>query len=140
MNKHTGWIVLDTNVLVSWFLAKDSVAGQVAVQVVRAKKLLASQKSLQELADVLARSKFDRYSTIEQRKQFLRLVGHASTIVPIIQRLRACRDPKDDKFLELAVNGQADRILTGDRDLLALHPFRGITILSPADYLAQSGL
>ena len=49
--------------------------------------------------------------------------------------IRACRDPKDDKFLEVAVHGSADVIVTGDSDLLDLHPFRGIAILTPADYL-----
>lgn len=51
--------------------------------------------------------------------------------------VRACRDPKDDKFLSLAVSGGADLILTGDKDLLDLHPFRGIAIVSPQQYLAS---
>ena len=42
-----------------------------------------------------------------------------------------CRDPKDDKFLELALNGKATHIVSGDEDLLVLHPFRGIPILTP---------
>lgn len=58
-------------------------------------------------------------------------------IVAVEQPVRACRDPKDDKFLEAAVNGRADVLVTGDRDLLDLHPFRGIAILTPADYLAR---
>jgi predicted nucleic acid-binding protein len=49
--------------------------------------------------------------------------------------IRACRDPRDDKFLEVAVNGRADAIVTGDQDLLVLNPFQGIPILSPAGYL-----
>jgi len=48
-----------------------------------------------------------------------------------------CRDPKDDKFLELALNGRADAIITGDADLLALHPWREVAIVSPADYLRR---
>jgi putative PIN family toxin of toxin-antitoxin system len=52
--------------------------------------------------------------------------------------IRACRDPRDDKFLEVAVHGRADLIVTGDTDLLALHPFRGISILTPAEYVAQT--
>ena len=46
-----------------------------------------------------------------------------------------CRDAKDDKFLEVAVNGKADYLITGDRDLLVLHPFREIQIVSPATFL-----
>ncbi|MDE2844360.1 MAG: putative toxin-antitoxin system toxin component, PIN family [Chloroflexota bacterium] len=45
-----------------------------------------------------------------------------------------CRDPKDDKFLELAVSGQASHIVSGDQDMLELHPFRGIPVLSPRSF------
>jgi predicted nucleic acid-binding protein len=48
-----------------------------------------------------------------------------------------CRDPRDDKFLEAAVNGHADVLVSGDKDLLQLHPFRGIAILTPSDYLER---
>jgi predicted nucleic acid-binding protein len=51
--------------------------------------------------------------------------------------VHACRDPRDDKFLEVAVNGRADLIITGDRDLLALHSFMGVAIISPAAYLSR---
>jgi len=52
--------------------------------------------------------------------------------VQITERIVACRDPKDDKFLELAATGRADVIVSGDADLLALGPFRGILIVDPA--------
>ncbi len=90
-----------------------------------------------ELADVLARPKFDPYMTVDERREFLRLFDRIAERVPIIHVVRACRDPKDDKFLELAVNGAAQLIITGDGDLLALHPFRGIDILTPAHYLTR---
>ena len=53
----------------------------------------------------------------------------------ISERIAACRDPTDDKFLELAVNGRADLIISGDADLLALNPFRDIAIVTPADFV-----
>jgi putative PIN family toxin of toxin-antitoxin system len=86
---------------------------------------------------VLARPKLDHYLTLKMRQEFLLELGEIAELVPVIQRIRACRDSRDDKFLELAVNGEADLILTGDRDLLALNPFRGISIESPAEYLAK---
>jgi len=55
--------------------------------------------------------------------------------VPTIQLIRECRDPKDDKFLEVALNGRADVIVTGDEDLLAMNPWREIVIATPANYL-----
>ena len=57
--------------------------------------------------------------------------------MPIVLTVRACRDPGDDKFLEVAVNGRADLVIPGDRDLLALDPFIGVSILTPAAYLAR---
>jgi len=83
------------------------------------------------------RSKFDRYVSREARAIFLSQIGTVAELVPIIQLVRACRDPKDDKFLEVALNGRADVIITGDKDLLRMHPWRGIEILAPADYLRR---
>ncbi len=56
--------------------------------------------------------------------------------VQITETVQACRDPDDDKILELAVNGGGDYIVTGDDDLPVLNPFRGIAIVSPAELLA----
>ena len=92
---------------------------------------------MQELADVLAETKFDRYLTVEQRLQFIRLIASIAEHVPIIHPVRECRDPKDDKFLEVALNGRTDLIVTGDADLLAMHPWRGIAIVTAAEYLRR---
>jgi uncharacterized protein len=58
-------------------------------------------------------------------------------LVTITERIAACRDPRDDKFLELAVSGHADLIVSGDRDLLALNPFREIPIVTPATFVQE---
>ncbi len=60
----------------------------------------------------------------------------AAEAVTTVEVVTACRDPTDDKFLELAINGRADVVITGDRDLLVLHPFRGIPIVSPATFIS----
>jgi len=57
-------------------------------------------------------------------------------MVPIVYKVHDCRDPKDNKFLEVAVNGEADVMVTGDEDLLVLNPYRGIRIVSPSAYVA----
>jgi predicted nucleic acid-binding protein len=59
--------------------------------------------------------------------------------VPVTEHVAVCRDPKDDLVLEAAINGAAICVISGDDDLLALSPFRGILILQPTDYLAQYG-
>jgi putative PIN family toxin of toxin-antitoxin system len=96
-----------------------------------------SSATLEELADVLSHSGFDRYVSVDDRQEFIRLFARVAEVVPITLRIRACRDPDDGKFLELAVNGSADTIVTGDQDLLALDPFRGIPVVTPARYLGR---
>ena len=72
-------------------------------------------------------------STHSQRERFLGRFVRDAEIVEIRERVRACRDPKDDEVLEAAVNGLADCVVTGDADLLALDPFRGIRIQTPSE-------
>ena len=128
-------VVVDTNVLISRLLLPGSVPARAVSQVVRHGQMLMSEATLEELAQVLARRKFDPYLTVAERQQFLRLLGHIAELIPIARAIRRCRDPRDDKFLELAFSGDADVIVSGDRDLLDLHPFEGVVICSPADYL-----
>lgn len=128
-------IVVDTNALVSRLLLPASVPAQAVRMAVDTSILLVAEATMNELADVLARPKFDRYISLEDRQQFLRLLGRLAELVPIVYPVHACRDPRDDKFLEVALNGKAELILTGDADLLALNPRQGIAIVSPADYL-----
>jgi putative PIN family toxin of toxin-antitoxin system len=130
--------VLDTNILISRLLLPSGTAGQAVDRALAAGVLLASTETLAELADVLGRPKFDRYVSHEDRRQFIRLLGGVTRVIAITHRIAACRDPRDDKFLDVALAGEADAIVTGDRDLLALHPFHGIAILSPPDFLTAA--
>jgi putative PIN family toxin of toxin-antitoxin system len=99
--------------------------------------LLVSDKTLAELAEVLARPRFDRYASRDDRKHFVRLLGGVSRVVPIVHRVGACRDPRDDKFLHVALNGEAHALTSGDGDRLALLPFHGTPILNRAQFLAS---
>lgn len=128
--------VLDTNVLVSRLLAPRGVAAQAVDRVLEDGVLLFSEATLDELAAVLGRAKFDPYVLREERQQFVRLLGGVSRIIMITHQLQACRDPQDDKFLDVALCGGAIAILTGDLDLLALDPFHGVRIVTPAACLA----
>ena len=131
--------VLDTNVLVSALLFEGSKPGQAVRRALRIGIVLASTDTLDELARVLEREKFSRYITREERDAFLAaLVKRVELVEPTVS-VRVCRDPDDDKFLELAVAGEADLLVSSDRDLLDLHPFRTIAILTPAEFLEQEG-
>lgn len=101
--------------------------------------ILASTTTFAELARTLERPKFDRYVSLAARHEFLGFIHLTSRFVEINRLIRACRDPADDKFLDVAVNGGADLIVTGDADLLVLHPFEGVEIVTPAAYLARIG-
>jgi putative PIN family toxin of toxin-antitoxin system len=92
---------------------------------------------MSELADVLLRKKLDHYAGREVRQDFLKRLASAAEFIPIAQVVQECRDHGDDKFLELALNGRADVIITGDADLLRMHPWRGVAMLSPVDCLKR---
>lgn len=130
-------LVIDNNLWVSRLLMPGGTAAKAVDHGLAWGLPLMSQDTLLELSDVLARDKFDRYVSREDRQQFLRLLGGIVRVVPITRRIAACRDPKDDKFLDVALNGEARVILTGDRGLLALHPFHGIEIVGPAEFLGR---
>ncbi len=130
-------VVVDTNLFVSAIVLPLSVPRKAVNKVLDQGVLLVSEATMTELAEVLSRSKFDPYCGIEDRMLFLGQLRSTADFVPIIQLVRACRDANDDKFLEVALNGKADLILSGDADLLAMNPWRGIAILSPADYLKR---
>jgi putative PIN family toxin of toxin-antitoxin system len=129
--------VTDTNVLVSAVIFPNSVPRQALRKALHCGILLFSDSTLNELKTVLFRSKIDRYVTREERAVFLAQLESVAEMVPTVQIVRECRDPKDDKFLEVALNGRADVIITGDVDLLRMHPWREIEILTPADYLKK---
>jgi putative PIN family toxin of toxin-antitoxin system len=128
-------VVVDTNVLISALLAGNSIPGLALTKAEDSGQLLASAATLSEIEEVLRRPKFARYLSIETRTEFLARYRAVTRLVRISSHIQACRDPRDDKFLEVAVYGKADLILTGDTDLLALNPFREVRILSPAEYL-----
>jgi putative PIN family toxin of toxin-antitoxin system len=131
-------IVLDTNTLVSRLLMPGGTAARAVDLAITRHRVLMSDATFTELARVLSRPKFDRYVTVEERQQFIRHLGSLVEMLPIVRRVQACRDPKDDALLELALNGEASHIVTGDADLLVLHPWQGVEILKPVDWLALS--
>ena len=130
-------IVLDTNVLISGALSSTSTPARALERSIRDGQLLASTATLRELMEKLLSPKFDRYLSRDKRDPLLLRLAPLVEIVEVVQLVRASRDPKDDKFLEVALNGRADVVVTGDGDLLGLDPFRGIAILTPAAYLER---
>ena len=127
--------VFDTNAIISAMLSKTAMPGVGLARAYGAGEILVSVSLMRELHDVLSRPKFDRYVTPSERERFLGLLLRDAHLVEVTESIRACRDPKDDQVLELAVCGRADWIIIGDADLLVLDPFRSIRIVTPTDFL-----
>lgn len=130
-------VVVDTNVSVSALLLPRSTPRRAFVRCLEAGRLLVSASTVAELDEVLRRRKFDSYLREEERLAFLATMIREAEVVNVTQVITECRDPKDNKFLELAISGAASHILTGDADLLAMHPFRGVAVLTPQDFLDE---
>lgn len=135
MPKRSGRYVFDTNTLVSAILIRNSAPGDALRWVLREGTLLASPDTLDELSDALGRKKFDRYVTAEEREEFFHAFIERVELVEPTELLTVCRDPKDNKFLELAVEGSARVIVSGDHDLLILDPFGAIRTMTAAALL-----
>jgi uncharacterized protein len=127
--------VLDANVIVSASLIKEGKARKALDKAQAQGLVLMSVSVLVELEEVLARPKFDKYITITERKLFLAGLVKTVQFVEIEEIVNICRDSKDDKYLELAANGKATCIISGDEDLLILNPFRDVPILTVQAFL-----
>ena len=128
-------VVIDTGVAVSALLLPQSISRLAIDLALSTCLLLVSTATIAELEEVLRRPKFNRYFNEAQRLEFLAALTRQAVVVEATSSVTECRDPKDNKFLELAISGQANRIITGDADLLVLNPFRKISIVSPHDFL-----
>ena len=129
--------VFDTNVIISALLFEQSKPAQAFYAALDRGDILLSQPVLKELNEVLAREKLKPYLLFEERVQFIVALVSEAIFIDITENMRVCRDPKDDKFLELAVNGGATCIISGDEDLLVLNPFRNIPIIKPDEFLTS---
>jgi putative PIN family toxin of toxin-antitoxin system len=127
--------VFDTNVLVSALLLPDSKPRQALDLAIQKGKLLLSFATLAELYDVLNRKQLHRYIDEEDARTFIAALTREAQWIDVTVQIKACRDPKDDMFLELAISGDATHVVTGDKDLVTLNPFRGIQILPPHSFL-----
>ena len=128
--------VSDTNVLVSAVLMENSVPATALHKAETQGIVLYSYATLAELSRVLLRPKFSRYITPQDVDGLLARIHRTWEIVTITHQIRECRDPKDDMFLELGINGEAEILITGHKDLLTLAPYRELKIITPTAFVA----
>ena len=131
--------VVDTNVLISAALRSSGPPRRV-VDTLRQHNasLLFSDETFVELQTRLRRPKFDRYVSRGRRDEYLLQLLVVSEWVSITGSRLGGRDPDDDKLLETAIIGEADYLVTGDRDLLAMSVFQGVPILAPTAFLLEA--
>ena len=135
-------IVIDTSTLVGAALRSDSTPRKALLEALATSDLCASTETLAELERVLDNKKFDRYLDQTLRREFVALIRRQSHIFAVeTTDLEAveppCRDPEDNKFLALALAAEANVLISSDDDLLVLQPWRGIPIVTPADFLSR---
>lgn len=129
--------VLDTNVIISAVFFPKGLPRQAMDWAGQNGKILASESTFAELSEVLLRPRFERFASLATREAVLLDFARSAEFVEIRESIVACRDPKDNQYLTLAVNGGASYIVTGDEDLLVLNPFRQIPILTARSFLEE---
>jgi len=128
-------VVLDTNVLISAFLSPVGKPFACLCWVLDNAILIVSRELLEELVSRLARPKFTKYLDESRRRSLVADLALSAVQVELAGTVKVCRDPDDNKVLEIGAVGRADCIVTGDQDLLVLGTFQGIPILTPAEFL-----
>lgn len=128
-------VVFDTSALIGAVLRPKSLPAQALQKASVECHIAASDETLRELVEVLGRDKFDAYCSREGRIAFLEMYLALVIIHSVTATATECRDPKDNKFLSLAISAEAAAIVSSDDDLRVLHPYHDVAILSPAAFL-----
>jgi uncharacterized protein len=131
-------IVFDTSTLIGCCLTQQGRPAQALAYALRNFTVAVSSSTKAEAVDVFKRDKFDAWKSPQDRMAFLNgFLGAAKEFV-VTELVHDCRDPKDNKFLELALAAKAIMIVSSDSDLLILNPYRNVEILTPVDFLART--
>lgn len=133
-------VVVDTNVLLSAALSPSGAPAQLLDRLLVEGRLLFSDVTFAELESRIWKPKFDRYLSIERRKQILYEVNASAVWVDVPRSISAqsfSRDIQDDAFVHVALAASATRLITGDDDLLCLHPIDTLYILTPRTALDE---
>jgi uncharacterized protein len=129
--------VVDTNIFVSAALKADSTSLYAFRWIERHGQVLKSHATERELYATLRKPKLARLLLDDAFVERLTAMLRSAELIEVVERIRVCRDPDDDKFIELAINGRADMIISGDLDLLALRAFQAIPIVDPASFVRR---
>jgi hypothetical protein len=133
-------VAVDTNVFISTIIKPENRVGMIVVRMRNGEyTLLYSEEILEEILEVVTRDKiWKRYQLTEETlNAFVNSLVTYGERIQVLTVLNVCRDPDDNMLLALALDGKADYIVSGDRDLLDLSPFQDIPIITPAEFLSM---
>lgn len=133
-------IVIDTNVLVSALLFPASITAKAVTKALIEFNLFLSQQTLDEFVEVIQRRKFAKYFVNRENEisEFITDLMELSFIIDVTHKVTDCKDPKDNKFLEIALSANALYLVTGDKkDLIAMNPYHGIEIITAKEFLER---
>jgi putative PIN family toxin of toxin-antitoxin system len=128
-------LILDTKVIISGVLFKGEAIRNLLLYPPNEYLLVFSKTTWDELASVFQRDAFEKIMPLGARLRVLAELASKVGVVQSTSTVTDCRDPKVNKFLSLAIDANAIAIVTGDDDLKVLHPYKGIAIQSPADFM-----
>ncbi len=134
MRNRVSRIIIDTNLWISFLITKDFTKLD---EIIFSRKgiLVFSQELLDEFLEVASRPKLRRFFSTSDIEEFLETIDEYASFVKVHTKVEVCRDPKDNFLLSLSVDGKADFLLTGDKDLLGISKFRRTKIITISDFL-----
>jgi putative PIN family toxin of toxin-antitoxin system len=135
--QNKGWrIIIDTNLWISFLITKDfSKLDEIIFS--RNAKLVFSQELLNEFLEVVQRPKFRRFFSAKDIEAILETIEEYAVYIKVNTLVEICRDPKDNFLLSLSIDGKADFLITGDKDLLAMNKFGETIILTITEFLNE---
>ena len=134
MRNKVNRIIIDTNLWISFLITKDFTKLDQII-FLRQGILVFSQELLDEFLEVARRPKFRRFFSSTDIEEILETIDEYADFVKVQTKIELCRDAKDNFLLSLSIDGRADFLLTGDKDLLDLNKFGETTIITIADFL-----
>ena len=136
MQNKVSRVIVDTNLWISFLITKDF---KKLDKIIFSKNciLVFSQELLNEFLEVVRRPKFRRFFSASDLEEILETIDEYADFVNVQTKIDVCRDPKDNFLLSLAIDGNADFLLTGDNDLLDLIKFGETNIITISDFLKE---
>lgn len=136
MNALRSIVILDSNLVVSAFLNPRGTAAEALCIAIENFEIVCSKETFAELLDVLQRDKFDRYASKQERSERLEAYAQSALFYKVSLEVTECADPKDNKFLALAVTTNAKALISGDKkDLISMNPYQGIPIIGLREFI-----